>query len=810
MVPLFLLQSQSIKGQIIVLQPRRLAARLLAARVANLLGEKVGQTVGYRIRFENCTSAQTRIVFVTEAILLRQSLTDPTLSGVSAVLFDEFHERNLYSDLSLARIRQIKQSLRPDLRCLIMSATLDSDALLDYWPDAETIAVEGRTFPLETLYCGAALGHQSAPVWERAANAVRNAIRNNDPGSFLIFMPGAYEIQRTLQTLAQMPECKPYDLHPLHGNLPPAQQDAAVCSSPTPKIIVATNVAETSLTIPDVRVVVDSGMARVARYDPRKGLNALLVEFISKASAEQRAGRAGRTAPGKVYRLWSQAEQQMRADNQTAEIQRVDLSETLLLLRANEIDPTTFPWFEVPSEQQLLAAHTLLVDLGAIQSNGAITEIGRKMTALPMQPRLSRMLIEAAECGCLEFACELAALLEGRPIYNPNANPQSRSNPLAQTKADNHSDLLIQLRALEYAYAKGFDRNACQAIGIHAASARLAHMAKKQLLRQANAAGLKNQVAEPEELTQALGRALLSAYADHTAMRIETGTLRVRLCDGSVGVLRRESTVDSRLFIACEREQREVRGEVTTLLSMCHPVSIEDLKALPQTALTESNTLRYDPYLRRVQRIVEKGFKGLVLESRSQEPRPEDQAKAAELLAEQVCAGTLNLKNWDAAAEQWIARLNFLAHHCPEAEITPIDSDARQLLLEQICAGATSYKELKDRPVMPILRDWIAPEQKYYLDQWAPETIELPNRKRPLKICYTETQATISATIQDLYDAEPKDLTIANGRVRLMLEILAPNRKMVQKTDDLAGFWERTYPTARRELAGRYPKHHWR
>ncbi len=810
-VPTLLLQSEAINGQIIVLQPRRLAARLLAARVAALLGEQVGETVGYRIRFNNCATPKTRILFVTEAILLRQALTHPHLPNVGAVIFDEFHERNLYSDLSMARIRQIRDQSRPDLRCVVMSATLDSNALMDYWPEAQRLSVEGRTFALDRIYCGAALGHQSPPSWIRASKAVRDAIRAGDPGSILVFMPGIYEIQRTLGCLAAIPECRGYELHALHGSLPPAQQDAAVTPSNNAKIIVATNVAETSITIPDVRVVVDAGSARVARYDPGRSLNTLLVEFISKASAEQRAGRAGRTAPGKVYRLWSLAEDQMLAENETPEIRRVDLSETLLLLSANGIQVEYFPWFEAPSNEQIEAAKTLLIDIGALHTDGSVTEIGKQMTELPMQPRLSRMLIEASQLGCLDAACGVAALLEGRSIYRiPDQASRKQENQI-ETNDVCHSDLLIQLHALECAHKNNFDFRSCDPLGIHTAGARQAFMAKQQLLKQAESAGLNSNTCPANALSDSLGRALLAGYSDHIALRIESGTLRMRMCDGSVGLLRRESRVDAPLLIACEREQRDIRGEITPLLSMCHPINLGDLKAFCTDAFISFNDLRYDNDLRRVQRIEETRFKNLTLKSTTREPSPEDTNKAAALLAEQVKTGVLNLKNWDNAVEQWIARVNFVAIHCPEAEIATIDDEARQLLLEQICSGVTSYKTLKDRPVWPTLHNWISPEQVYYLDQWAPKCIVLPNRKRPATINYSEDgKARISVTIQDLYDAKSSQLTLANGRIPLLLEILDPNRKMVQLTDDLDGFWQRTYPTVRRELAGRYPKHPWR
>ncbi|MGE9297220.1 MAG: helicase-related protein, partial [Puniceicoccales bacterium] len=346
--------------QIIVLQPRRLAARLLAKRIAHERGTPLGEEVGYHIRFDRKFGPNTRIKLVTEGILLRQMLSEPQLPNVGAIVFDEFHERHLYSDLGIAMVRELQNSTRPDLKIIVMSATLDTDALADYLAPAEVLAVDARAYPLTIEYSAAAQKVQGAPVWDQAAHHFERLAKTHE-GDCLIFMPGAYDIKRTVEAIQATRAGRECLVFPLYGELPPDQQDAAVAQYDQRKVVVATNVAETSITIDGVRLVIDSGLARVARYDPHRGVNTLLIEKISRAAADQRAGRAGRTAPGHVLRLWSQNEHAHRDERETAEIRRVDLSETLLsLAKAGVTDFRAFPWFERPEKAALERAIELL------------------------------------------------------------------------------------------------------------------------------------------------------------------------------------------------------------------------------------------------------------------------------------------------------------------------------------------------------------------------------------------------------------------------------------------------------------------
>src|SRR4051812_28929167 len=403
-------------GQVVILQPRRLAARLLAARVATERKSRLGDEVGYQIRFENVTSAATRIRFVTEGILLRQLIQDPQLRGISAILFDEFHERHLYGDITLARALCLQESARRDLKLAVMSATLDAGALEKYLAPCPLLTSAGRTFPVEIEYLPKPVGGDGYPIWDLAADELER-LAPNTVGDVLIFMPGKYEIGRTISAIRASRVSDRFVVLPLHGELPPAEQDAALTRYEKRRAIVATNVAETSLTIDGVRVVIDAGLARIARFDPRRGINTLLVEKISRASADQRAGRAGRTAPGHSLRLWTEREHIDRPAQELPEVKRLDLAEVVLTLKASGVeDVAKFRWLEPPDPRSLERALVLLADLGALGEDGAITALGRRMLAFPAHPRYARMLLAAHEYGCVPAIALVAALTQGRPL----------------------------------------------------------------------------------------------------------------------------------------------------------------------------------------------------------------------------------------------------------------------------------------------------------------------------------------------------------------------------------------------------------
>jgi len=469
-IPQMLLDLNLVQGQIVVLQPRRIAARLLAARIAQERNVRLGGEVGYQIRFERVESAQTRIKFVTEALLLRQMASDPELKGVGAVVFDEFHERNLHSDVALALARRLQETHRPDLLIMAMSATLDTEGVAKWLGSAETLAADGRTYPVQIEYTHLPR-NSTRPIWDAAAEQVRRVLSEEAEGDILVFMPGSYEIMRTIGAVRNLPESGGVEILPLYGELPPEEQDRAVKPSPGRKVIVATNVAETSLTIPGVRAVVDAGLARIARFDPHRGIDTLLVEPVSQASAEQRAGRAGRTGPGRCIRLWSQTDHEARPLREVPEIKRVDLSETILLLLSSGWgEAATFPWYEKPDDKALQRALTVLADLGAVDAQGKLTDLGRRMSVFPAHPRYARMLLAAGDLDCVYEVCRIAGLAQGRDILFRKVDDRTE-NARDSVEQEDGSDFFPRLALLQRAVEMKFDADACDRFGVHGQAA---------------------------------------------------------------------------------------------------------------------------------------------------------------------------------------------------------------------------------------------------------------------------------------------------------------------------------------------------
>ncbi|HKW28990.1 MAG TPA: ATP-dependent RNA helicase [Verrucomicrobiae bacterium] len=855
-------------GQVVILQPRRLAARLLASRVAKELGVELGREVGYQVRFENCVSAATRIKFETEGILLRQQIQDPVLRGVQAVIFDEFHERHLYGDITLARALDIQEQQRPDLLIVVMSATLDAKVLEEYlsqrssgresahssWAKNQSrltsaatgdfgcavLSSEGRVYPVEIEYLPRRSGANAPPVWELAAETFADHVRSGERGDVLVFMPGGFEISQTIEAIRQLPESKGYLLLPLHGELPPRDQDAAVARYDQPKVVVATNVAETSITIDGVRLVIDSGLARIPRYDANRGLNTLLIEKISQANADQRAGRAGRTAPGVCARLWSRPEHDERAPQELPEIKRLDLAEVVLTLKASGVeDLRSFRWLEKPDEISLTHAEELLEDLGALKSvaqasqpagsggvsaasstNGGqgcppnpptrtsalqITPIGRKMLAFPVHPRYARMLLAAQEYGCVHQACLVAALTQGRDLLLRNVGREvvSARQDLFGDKAS--SDFWILMRAWNYASKNQFRMDACRRFGIHAVTARQVGPLFEQFLRIARSEGLD---AQPREIKdEALQKCILIGFSDRVARRLDQGTLRCELVHNRRGVLARESVVQhSPLLVVAE--VREVEGrEINTILSLATAVELDWLREFFPEDMKSDLHVEFDSTARRVQAAELVRFRGLALSAKRVEPPPAE--AAARLLAGEILAGRLPLPDWDHSVGQWLARLHLLCQHCPDLQLPAITEDDREHLIEQLCHGAVSYKDIKEREVKPLVMSWLSAAQRELLDKHAPERLTLSNGRTPRVVYEDNKSPHIALRIQELYDVNqtPK---IALGRVPVTVHILTPGMKPIQVTQDLANFWREHYPRIKSELQRKYPKHLWR
>ena len=806
-IPQMLLDLNLVQGQIVVLQPRRIAARLLAARIAQERGVKLGGEVGYQIRFERVESAQTRIKFVTEALLLRQMASDPELKGVGAVVFDEFHERNLHSDVALALARRLQETHRPDLLIMAMSATLDTEGVAKWLGSAETLAADGRAYPVQIEYTHLPR-NSTRPIWDAAAEQVRRVLREESEGDILVFMPGSYEIMRTIGAVRNLPESGGVDILPLYGELPPEEQDRAVKPSPGRKVIVATNVAETSLTIPGVRAVVDAGLARIARFDPHRGIDTLLVEPVSQASAEQRAGRAGRTGPGRCIRLWSQTDHEARPLREVPEIKRVDLSETILLLLSSGWgEAATFPWYEKPDDKALQRALTVLADLGAVDAQGKLTPLGRRMSVFPAHPRYARMLLAAGDLDCVYEVCRIAGLAQGRDILFRKVDDRTE-NARDSVEQEDGSDFFPRLALLQRAVEMKFDADACDRFGVHGQAARQADQAARQFLRLAEGQGLpvSDRIADPA----AVRRCLLLGFSDRLAVRLDAGTLRCALVHGRTGELRRESSIrNAKLLVAAEVDEIQARGGVTTYLSLATAIEEAWLQDLFPAEFSTVNQVRYDGSQRRVVTRVERRFRDLVLEAKERDDAPSD--AASRLLAEEVAAGRLELEKWDAPVDAWIRRVNFLSKHCPELGIPPFDEAARRMVIEEVCAGAVAYRDIRDRPVFGVVRGWLTHEQSMALESYCPEKIILPRKKHPARIEYTEDgQAEVEATVQELYDFPGSKLRVCLGKVPMVVCIQSPARRTQQRTTDLDAFWKGSYEGVKKELRGRYPKHEWR
>jgi ATP-dependent helicase HrpB len=798
-------------GEVVVLQPRRLAARMLAKRVAEEAGTRLGEGVGYQIRLESRVSERTRIRFVTEGILLRQMSFDATLRGVSAIVFDEFHERHLYGDISLARALQIQSSGRPDLKIVVMSATLDAGALKAYLAPCDVLVSQGRSYPVRIEYLPKAVNFEHEPMWDVAARECER-VAGQTEGDMLVFMPGAYEISRTLQAVQAMRGLREFVVFPLHGELPPEQQDRAVARTEARKIIVSTNVAETSLTIDGVTAVIDAGVARIARFDPHRGINTLLIEKISAASADQRAGRAGRTAPGVAVRLWTEREHAQRAPQELPEVRRLDLAEVVLTLKASGIDDLFgFPWLEKPDPRALERAETLLADLGALARADKvwkITEVGRRMLRFPMHPRYARMFLAAQDRGCVRPVALMAALTQGRNFLLrgvPRDVEQAREDLLGE---EPESDFFLLMRAWRYADKSNYALEACRRLGIHAQGARQVGPLFEQFLEIAEKEGLD--VSEPRVDGVAVRKCVLAGFSDHLAKRLDAGTLRCELVHNRRGVLARESAMQrAPLLVAAEISEVEGRGgEVNVLLSMATGIEESWLKEIFPEDYREVRGVVYDEQARRVISRRERRFRDLVLEAKvSPDEAPLDAAAA--LLTKEVLAGRLKLEAWDETVEQWVTRVNRMAEWFPELEVNPITEADRGTLVEQVCYGELSYREIKDKPVMPVLRDWLTAEQLAVLDDYLPERLVMGNGRKSRLTYHKEGPPVLSARIQELYGIEGR-FAVGHGRVPVKIEVLAPNQRPIQVTDDLTAFWRDMYPKVKAELSRRYPRHEWR
>ena len=783
-VPPALLASGIGGGQrIVMLEPRRIAARAAARRMAEEGGWTLGREVGYQVRFERKAGPETRILVVTEGILVQRLQADPFLEGVGAVIFDELHERGLQTDLSLAMARRVQREVRPDLKLVAMSATLDPGPVAAFLGGCPTIESRGRLHPVDILYLDRP---DDRPLPAQIAAGVRRVLVAT-PGDILVFLPGVGEIQRSAEALAGLAAEQDLAVLPLYGDLPAERQDAVLRPLDRRKVVLATNVAETSITVDGVTAVVDSGAVRRLRFDPATGLDRLELGKISRASADQRAGRAGRQAPGICLRLWPAWEQATLPERETPEIARVDLAgPALQLLAWGEPDLAAFDWFEPPDPAALATATLLLRQLGAIDDRG-VTALGRTMARLPVHPRLGRLLIEGQRRGRAREAALLAALLSER-------DPFPRTPRGAGPRRASRSDLLDRLDALE-----AFERRNAFAGDLNAGAARYVLRARDQLLELTK----RELAADGGEGTEdALLRALLAAYPDRVARRREPRSPRGVMVGGRGVRLADESAVlEAPLFLCVELDGGTSSEALVRKASEVEPAW------LPAERLRTTVDLEFDESRDRVAAWKRTRYEDLVIAEA--EVPPPDAAETARVLAA-AAAERLDraLPLDDPEVTAFLARVRSLADWMPELALPRFADGELRELLPALAAGRKSFAELRRAPLLDILQGALSYQQLEAVRREVPERLEVPSGSQ-IRIAYEPGKPPVlAARIQEMFGLAETP-RVAAGRVPVLLHLLAPNGRPQQVTHDLRSFWENTYRQVRKELAGRYPRHAW-
>ena len=805
-VPGALLDAGVVDGEVIVLQPRRLAARLAATRVASERGGELGGEVGYEVRFDRRIGPQTRLRFVTEGVLTRRLLADPELRGVGCVIIDEFHERHLDGDLALALVARLRER-RPALRLVVMSATLDAAPVAAFLADAPIVRSEGRTFAL-------AIEHMEQPddrpLGRQVAAAVRRVVqdRGGSPagdkldGDVLVFLPGAAEIRRCQEDLAEVAAIFDLAVLPLYGDLPVEDQDRAVRPGKQRKVILATNVAETSVTIDGVVCVIDTGLARIARHSPWTGLPSLQLEPVSRASCAQRAGRAGRTRPGRVVRLYTKHDHDTRRAFEVPEIARTDLAGAALELHgAGLAGLAALRWFEPPPAPAAAAAEELVVRLGAV-AGGAITPLGRRMLRFPLHPRLARIVCEAEGRGVAEPACVIAALLGARELR------LERRGPRAEARLTSPSDLIDDMDALYDARRHGMRADRLRRDGLDITAAAAADRVARQLARTAR--DERPPPADHDAVDRELRIAILAGFPDRVGKRRAPRSAEVVFAGGGSGVLAPSSAViDAELMVAVDVADTSARGQASKVqIRRASAIEASWLLDLYLDRIGERDELVWNAAKHRVERIAQLTYDGLPIdEQRDVEgARRAGPAAAAVLAREAITAGIAQFVDPDALA-QWRARVALVARIAPASGLTAPTDEVLGQVIARACEGAISFEELRKLGLLGLLDAQLG-EHRALVARLAPTHLTLPRRGRAPIHYELEQPPWIASRMQDFFGLA-RAPTVGDGRVPLVLHLLAPNQRPVQVTTDLPGFWVKHYPALRKQLMRRYPKHAW-
>jgi ATP-dependent helicase HrpB len=792
-VPLALLEVMPPeKGRIVMLEPRRIAAVSAARWMAKSLNEQTGETIGYAIRFDRSVSAETRVEVVTEGILTRRIHSDPSLEGVAMVIFDEFHERSIHADLALALCLDIRKKLRQDLKILVMSATLDYGPIASLLGNASVITSLGRAFPVEERYLGGSTG----PLPMRVTVAVKTALEDTN-GDLLVFLPGSGEIRACLKKLQEalnMSEDR-ISLHALYGDLPFEEQERAIMPSKEKrKIVLATNIAETSLTIEGVHVVIDSGLTRMLRYDASMGMNRLMTVSVSRASAEQRKGRAGRLGPGVCYRLYGKHDLHSMLPFAKPEILVSDLSPLALDLAVWGVkDPHTLSWLDTPPAPAWDSGLRLLRDLGALDPSGSITSTGRAMARLPLHPRLSRLMMRAEQLGCVRLGADLAAILTERDIFKHRGVDRIINEPDVAERVD-----------MLHKWRKQKELGESTLPSADVSALRAVERTSRQLMRLVPET--TDGSTQDTEDHDAISRILLSAYPDSICKRREEGGGRFVHVQGRGVRLSLDSHLGSSPYIIAVHADA---GEKTEgFVHIAARVTDELIRSECANLIETNQRVEWDRKEGRIVAVVEARLGALLLTTRRLKPTDEE----VEPILCEVIRTTPGILTFSKDARLFQGRAELVRRTFPE-ETWPDLSDEHLLskpeewLLPWI-GGIRSAQGLSGLNILPALKAIHSWEQQRLLDERAPMSIIVPSG-HSVTLDYSSNDLPILAVkLQEMFGLTDTPM-IAAGRVKILLHLLSPARRPVQITQDLKGFWNNGYPQVKRDLKGRYPKHPW-
>jgi ATP-dependent helicase HrpB len=789
-------------AEVVIAEPRRLAARMAAKRVAEERVQELGEFVGYSVRFEELSSARTRIRYATEGVVLRRLLSDPQLVGIGAVILDEFHERHLATDLLLVLLDRLSRTTRPDLKLLVMSATLDAEPIARYLGDCPCIRSAGRLFPVAIEFLPKP---DDRPLEKQVVSAVRRALSEDPSGDVLVFLPGAAEIRKAASALETLSEGASLLVLPLHGELPMAEQARAVEPAATRKVVLATNVAESSITVDGVTAVVDSGLSRRAGFSPWSGFPTLELAKVSRASTAQRAGRAGRTRPGRVFRLYTKGDHESRPAHDLPEIIQSDLSEAfLILLGAGIVEPEALKFLDQPPKARVEGARNLLRLLGACADSGALSEVGRRMLSFPLSPRLARLLVEGERRGVGAEAALICAILAERDILL-RSRANFSSDRQASFGARGPSDVLERLERYREAEAARFEAQRVRSFGLDARALDSVRRSERQLLRLVR--NRHDPPASLEAVERELLHCLLLAFPDRVARRRRSGDRELILAAGGVARLAESSVVvDAEYLLALDVEEQRAAGGSHTIVRLASAIEPDWLLESFGERVQLSDELEWNARAERVERVEKLAFGALTIDE-TRLAAPPSAAASALLSAAAHKGSALEFANSDELLSFGL-RVKLLSEYFPEAHFPQFDARSVEATLSLLCDGLTSFSELAKITVSSTLNAALSHDQRRLLEVEAPERVRLPGGQQVAVHYEADRPPWIESRLQDFFGM-PEAPTLCRGRVPLTVHLLAPNQRAVQVTSDLSGFWLRHYPTVRRELMRRYPKHPW-